>query len=172
MSDGKPRRAPRESVAAKVTALPRSPAQIVPLPAPKLAPAEAIEAAVAAVEPSTRTAPAVRPTVALPPPVEKPGDHWRALMEAQTMLGRGYEQALAEFAGTANAGMAVSRDAAVAMLSAKSAFDLVAIGNDYMRKGFDAFFNGAAKLSEIGVKTFSDASRPLLSPLVVSPVRT
>jgi hypothetical protein len=182
MSDGKPRRGSRESVPGKVISAFPLTAQIVPLPAPPPA-AEVIEqatqavmpAAIAPIAPTPAPAPmpAPAPIAALPPPAAAmPADPWHAMIEAQTVLGRGYEQALAELTGTANTGMAVSRDAAVAMLGAKSVLDAVAIGNDLMRKSFDAMFDGAAKLSEIGVKTFGDASRPLLSRPLLSPLRS
>jgi hypothetical protein len=83
----------------------------------------------------------------------------------QNAFGRSYEQAFAEFVSFACAGMAVSRDAALALLGAKTISDAIAVNTDFVRKGLDTVFDSTAKLSELGVKTMTSASAPLLSPV-------
>ena len=56
-------------------------------------------------------------------------------------------------------------NAAVALLGVKTFSEAVEINATLARRGVDAMIEGSAKLSEIGVKAMSDASRPVLSRL-------
>ena len=62
-------------------------------------------------------------------------------------------------------GIAAAADAAVALLGVRTFSEAVEINATLARRGVDAMIEGSAKLSEIGVKAMSDASRPVLSRL-------
>ena len=55
--------------------------------------------------------------------------------------------------------------AAVALLEVRTFSEVVEINATLARRGIDAMIEGSAKLSEIGVKAMSSASRPILSRL-------
>src|SRR5437764_582579 len=78
------------------------------------------------------------------------------------LISRGCEAAATEVGGLTRAGMATTTEAATAMLGAKTLAEAIEINAGYARRGFDAMLGGAAKLSEIGVKAATDASRPIL----------
>jgi hypothetical protein len=79
------------------------------------------------------------------------------------VLARGFEQAAVEMAGIARSGMAAGSDAATALLGATSFAEAVEINAGLARRGLDALFDGSARLSQIGMQTLVDASRPMLS---------
>src|SRR4051794_26792325 len=92
-------------------------------------------------------------------------DPWSALTEAQSALARGFEAVATEVGGLTRSGIAATTEAATAMLGAKTLAEAIEINTGYARRGFDAMLGGAAKLSEIGVKAATDASRPILNRL-------
>jgi len=92
-------------------------------------------------------------------------DAWTAFVEAQAVLARGFEEVAIEVTGMTRSGIAAAADAAVALLGVKTFSEAVEINATLARRGVDAMIEGSAKLSEIGVKAMSDASRPVLSRL-------
>jgi hypothetical protein len=94
-----------------------------------------------------------------------PGAAWSAFGEAQLALVRGMGEIAAEWAGIAQSGIAAGADAAVALLGARTIAEAVEIQAGLASRGFSAVIEGSAKLSEIGVKAASEASRPILSRL-------
>ena len=90
---------------------------------------------------------------------------WAAWTESQSALVRGFEALATEAAGMTRSGMAAATEAAKAMLGAKTLAEAIEINAGYARRSFDAVIGGTAKLSEIGVKAATDASRPLLNRL-------
>jgi len=182
MSEARPKRAPRESTrrtgAAASEASPTAPAEIDTGSAPETATAAvALATAVAAEpipEPVVTRAERAAGTAAAPP--QAPGDTkpagedlwadpWSALTEAQSALARGFEAVATEVGGLTRSGIAATTEAATAMLGAKTLAEAIEINTGYARRGFDAMLGGAAKLSEIGVKAATDASRPILNRL-------
>jgi phasin family protein len=191
MSEPRPKRAPREATrrnggaatagsptAANPTAAnPTAPAEIDAGSTPETATAAVALATATAAEPIpepviTQPKPAAEAAPAAPQaPGSKPAseelwaDPWSALTEAQSALARGFEEAATEFGGLTRSGIAATTEAANAMLGAKTLAEAIEINTGYARRGFDAMLGGAAKLSEIGVKTATDASRPILNRL-------
>ena len=90
------------------------------------------------------------------------GRHWRP---AQTALARGFEEIAAEMTGIARSGVAASTDAALALLGARTFAEAVEINASLARRRFDAMVEGSARLSDIGVKAITEASRPFLPRL-------
>ena len=62
-------------------------------------------------------------------------------------------------------GMAAAADAGLALLGVRTISEAVEINASLARRGVDAMIEGSARLSEIGVKAVSEASRPILSRL-------
>jgi len=86
-----------------------------------------------------------------------------AFSESQAAVARGLEAMTAEIGELARAGIAAATRSATAMLSAKSLSDAFEINMNCARQSLDALIDGSAKLSEIGVKLASEASRPVLA---------
>jgi hypothetical protein len=164
MSDIRPKR-PARDLARIETAAPHLPAAV---------PAVAQEAPITPVGPpavATDTAAAALATAAAETRIETAverqeataEDALAAFAEAQTALARGAEQIASELAGMTRSGLAATSDAAIALLGAKSFAEAVEINAGLARRGFDAMLEGSAKVSEIAVRSVTDASRPLLS---------
>jgi phasin family protein len=162
MSDVKPKRAARNSPRDDgFEAEPSAPAEI--------APAAATETATAAV--ALRTAEAAEsppgaPEAANPTPARD--DPWTVWAESQTALARGFAAIAAETGAMSRSGIAAASDAAKAMLGVKTLAEAIEINAGFARRSFDAMIGGAAKLSEIGVKAATEASRPILGRLAES----
>jgi hypothetical protein len=92
-------------------------------------------------------------------------DPWTAFAEAQAVLARGFEEIAVEVTGMTQSGMAAAADAGLALLGVRTFSEAVEINALLARRGVDALIEGSAKLSEIGVKAVSEASRPILSQL-------
>lgn len=103
------------------------------------------------------------------PPVERlaasADETWAAFGEAQLALVHGFGEVAAEWAGIAQSGIAAGADAAVALLGAKTIAEAVEIQAGLASRGFNVAVEGAAKLSEIGVKAATEASRTILTRL-------
>jgi phasin family protein len=182
MNEARPKRAPRESTRRTGTAAtdvsPSSPAEIDTGSLPETATAAVALATATAAEaiPEPVVTLAEPAAEAMPAPPQAPGDTkqaseelwadpWSALTEAQSALARGFEAVATEVGGLTRSGIAASTEAATAMLGAKTLAEAIEINTGYARRGFDAMLGGAAKLSEIGVKAATDASRPILDRL-------
>ena len=178
MSEAKPKRAPRESWRGKAAASEAGlaePVEIATGSAPDTATApialataaaQPIAEAVieAAAEPAAEAAAASTHAAADTSSATEGlwAEPWSVVTEAQSALARGFEAAATEVGGLTRAGMATTTEAATAMLGAKTLAEAIEINAGYARRGFDAMLGGAAKLSEIGVKAATDASRPIL----------
>ena len=153
MSDIKAKRAPRESV--QNESLEASAAEPI-ASAPTEAPA--------------KPAPAPMPVAAAPPNAAAANDvfaygqqAWAALAEAQAAAARGFEALVGEINTFTRSEIAAATDGATAMLGVKTLAEAVEVTLGYARRSFDALIGSTAKLSEIGVKTAADASRPIVT---------
>jgi hypothetical protein len=181
MSDVKPRRPVRASARSEISpgeAVPPEAAPAIVPEAPSVAEAVAAPAAEiaepapeilsAAAEPQTDSVD--KPALETVPPIAEPqadavDDPWTAFAEAQAALARGFEEIAVEVTGITRSGALAAADAAVALLGARTFSEAVEINAALARRGVDAMIEGSAKLSEIGVKVVSEASRPILSRL-------
>ena len=116
---------------------------------------------------SERATPASAATEAEPPPPAAAettaSDPWAVFAEAQAAFAWGFEEIAGEMTGLTRSGLAATSDAAVALLGARTFAEIVEINAGLARRGVDAMIDGSARLSEIGVKALSQATRPLLS---------
>jgi hypothetical protein len=156
MAGAKAKRMVRESV--QHTAAP-PPVKAAPVPQPDPMPVPALPA------------PAV-PTAAKPARASAAVSHdalaygqqaWAAMAEAQAATVRGLEAMVGEMTAFTRSEMAAAADGAMALIGAKTFAEAVEVNLGFARRSFDALVGSSAKLSEIGAKTASDASRPILS---------
>ena len=162
MSDMKPKRPARASRQSETSPGDPAPNETVSATIPEEPPAPEVVSA-----PPAEVAPPVLEIVSAgtalqPDSVE---DAWMALAEAQAVLARGFEEVAVEVTGMTRSGFAAAADATVALLGARTFSEAAEINAALARRGVDAMIEGSAKLSEIGVKAVSDASRPILSRL-------
>ena len=174
MSEAKPKRAPRESArgnGAGAKAKPAESAEVLSSPAPETATAAvALETAIAR-EPASKSV--GEPSRVESQPKGKPisatsgswADPWAAWSDAQSALARGFEDVAMEATSLTRSGFEATTEATKAVLGAKTFAEVVEINAGFARRSFDATLAGAAKLSEIGVKAATDASRPILNRL-------
>jgi len=163
MSDMKPRRASREMTLVEPAPADTGNAAMVGEPVSMATPAAA-----AIPEPPSEIAAAM--TEPMPPPAiaaasAATDDSWMAVADAQAALARGFEAFAVEAAGLTRNGMVAGADAALALLGARTVAELVEINAGLARRGVDAALTGSARLSEIGLKTMTEASKPLLTRL-------
>jgi hypothetical protein len=90
---------------------------------------------------------------------------WVAFAEAQAAAVRGFEAIFEEMNTLTRSEIAAAADGATALLGARTFAEAVDVNLGYARRSFDVLIGSSAKLSEIGAKTASDASRPILSRL-------
>ncbi len=155
MSDLKPKRGSREdSAAAKPPVMQPPPTEIAPI---------TVTAVGESPESVTVSPTAKKPDA--PPPQTAADQAWAGLTEAQAALARGFEQVAVEMTGVTRKGIMAATDAALALLGARTLAEVIEINAGLARRGIDTAFEGSAKLSEIGVKIFADASRPLLNSI-------
>jgi len=160
MSDGKPKRTTREAGRREISAGEAVPNATAAAIIPDALPA----AEVVLSRPAAVAEPALEIVAAsAEPPTDSHDDSWTAFAEAQAVLARGLEEIVIEVSGRTRSGIAAAADAAVALLAVRTFSEAVEINAALARHGFDAVIEGSARLSEIGVKTVSDASRPVLS---------
>jgi len=163
MSDMKPRRAPREMTLVEPAATDTADAAMAAEPVATVAPAT-----VAIPEPPPEIAAAM--TEPMPPPTiaavsAADDDSWMAIADVQAAWVRGFEAFAVEAAGLTRNGMVAGANAALALLGARTVAELVEINAGLARRGVDAALTGSARLSEIGLRTMTDASKPLLTRL-------
>ena len=160
MSDPRPRRAPRENAPAEPFPTETAGKALAADPVLTVAP----EAA-AIPEPPPEIAAAM--TEPVPPPALAAAsaavdNSWMAVADAQSALARGFEEFAVEVTGLTRNSMVASADAALALLAARTFAEIVEINAGLARRGVDAAISGSARLSEIGLKTMTDAAKPLL----------
>lgn len=161
MSDGKPRRAPRDMAPGEASPAATVGEAVMGVPTPMVPPE-------AASIPEPPPAIAAAMTEPVPPPAitaaaEVAVDSWTAVADAQAVLARGFEQFAVELTGLTRTGMVAGTDAALGMLGARTLAEAVEINAGLARRGVDAMISGSARLSEIGLKTMTDASKPMLA---------
>jgi hypothetical protein len=170
MSDMKPRRAPRDIAPVETNPTGKTGEAVTGEPVPIIAPQVAgvsdspdpIAAAIAEVvhaPPGDAAAPAVEMAAAAA------DDSWTAVADVQAALSRGFEQFAVEIVGLGRTGMVAAADTALALLTARTFAEAVEINAGLARRGVDSMTEGTAKLSEIGLKTIAEASRPVLARL-------
>jgi hypothetical protein len=169
MSDTKPRRTTRESGRGEIASGEILPPQVAPIIAP-----EAVAETTAAASPAATaiSAPAA-PRESLAPEsavTAQAGaeDAWVLCAEMQAAIARGFEAAAVEMTGLTRSAMAAAADAATALLRARTLAEAVEINAGLICGRTDAMIEGSARLSEIGVKAATDASRPILARLGAS----
>ena len=181
MSDVKPKRTPREPGRSDISPGEPVPARTVPVvpaalrhgaivPEAPTAP-EVVSAAPEAADQLAAQTPSATADPLTDSPGDSwshgaswpPGDPWTAFAEAQAALARGFEAIAAEMTGMTRSGIAAASDAAIALLGARTFSEAVEINAGLARRGVDAVIGGSAKLSDIGVRAVSEASRPMLS---------
>lgn len=163
MSDVKPRRTAREPMRpepAKTAAVPP-----LPEPVPTTEAATAVLAAAAAEPQREPPPPAALHLESSPLPAAGDDDPWAAFAEVQSALARGFEAIATEIAGMTHSGIANTTNAALALIGARTLAEAVEINAGLAKRGVDAAIESSAKLSEIGLRTASEASQPLLSRL-------
>jgi hypothetical protein len=166
MSDGKPRRPARESGRSGIARGEAVPHQTAPIIAPEPDFGAAAEAAAAVSPPTIVREPAPRKTASAPSAVAPAADDaWAAFSEMQVALARGFAEIAVEMTGITQSGIAAATDAATAMLGVRTLAEAVEINAGLIRHRADAMIEGSVRLSEIGVKAVSEASRPLLARL-------
>jgi len=177
MSDVKPKRPARASIegqmspgtAVPIEAAPTSNPEDPPAPEVVSAPPAAVPEAmpqVVSAEPAAIAEPVLEIVAAVvEPQADSVEDAWAAFAEAQAVLARGFEEIAVEVTGMTRSGFAAAADATIALFGAKTFSQAVEINAALARRGVDAMIEGSAKLSEIGVKAVSDASRPILSQI-------
>jgi len=162
MSDVRPKRAARDAGRNDIAPgemIPTETARII-IPEAPAAPEAASAPAIIVPEPLPQ---AVRESVE--PAVAAADDAWTALAEVQGALARGFEEIALEMTGMTRSGITAAADAAMAMLGARTFAEAVEINAGLARRGADAMIEGSAKLSDIGAKAMTEASRPILSRL-------
>jgi len=86
-----------------------------------------------------------------------------AFSESQLAIARGLQEFTFELSGLARSGIAAAADTATAMLGARTLADALEVQAGFARRSVDAAIDGSTKLSEIGARVTTEASRPLLS---------
>ena len=160
MSDTKPRRTARDAARGNGIRSAAKPAEAIPALAPETATAAVALETAAAETVVESAAKAVQPAAQ---PTASADDAWAAWTESQSALVQGFEALATELTGMTRSGIAATTEAAKAMIDAKTFVEAVEINANLARRSFDAVIEGAAKISEIGVKAATEASRPVLS---------
>jgi phasin family protein len=150
MSDIKAKRAPRDSI--QHEAAEPSPVEAA-TPIPPETPQKPAPAPIAA----------ARPAAATEDVFAYGQQAWAAFAEAQAAAARGFEALIGEINTLTRSEIAAATDSATKLLGVKTLAEAVEVNLGYARRSFDALVGSTAKLSEIGVKTAADASRPVLT---------
>jgi len=174
MSDVKPKRPARATRQSEISPVEAVPIEAAPTIIPEDPPApDVVTAAVAEPMPEIVSAPpsaVAEPVLEIvsagaEPQADSVEDAWTAFTEAQAVLARGFEEIAVEVTGMTRSSLAAAADATVALLGVRTFAEAVEINAALAQRGVDAMIEGSAKLSEIGVKAVSEASRPILSRL-------
>ena len=80
-------------------------------------------------------------------------------------VARGLEALSVEATGLAISGIDAATRTATDMLGIKTLSDAIEVNAGFTRSSFDALVGGSAKLSELGMKLATEASRPILTQL-------
>ena len=91
-----------------------------------------------------------------------------AIGESQRAFASGVNALALELAGMARAGITETGDSAAALAGARNLTEAVEIQLGFARRGIEAMLAGSARLSEIGVRLSTEATRPIVARLAVS----
>ena len=177
MSNVKPKRTAREPGRSGISPGEPAPGRTAPVVPAAMVPgatvpeAPSVPQVVSATPEAAAPLPAMTVSATADPPADSPDDSWSAdhpwtaFAEAQAALARGFEAIAVEIAAMTRSGVAAASDAVIALLAARTFSEAVDINAGMARRGVDAVIEGSAKLSDIGVKAVSEASRPMLARL-------
>jgi len=84
--------------------------------------------------------------------------------ESQRAVANGAKALALEMTGLAQTTLTEAGDSAAALMRAGSVADAVEIQLGYVRRSFASLISGSTRLSEIGAKLMSEASRPIVAP--------
>ncbi|HEV2187407.1 MAG TPA: phasin family protein [Stellaceae bacterium] len=84
--------------------------------------------------------------------------------ESQRAVASGVKNFALEMTGLVQTALTEAGDSAAALVRAGSVADAVEIQLGYVRRSFTSLIGGSARLSEIGAKLMSEASRPIVAP--------
>lgn len=88
-------------------------------------------------------------------------ENFDAFVRASTIAAHGYGAIAQHWADFAKATVEQSVETARAVLSTKSVKDAIELQSNFARSTFDRYVSEANKISEIGVKTTTDALAPI-----------
>jgi len=91
-----------------------------------------------------------------------------AIGEYQRTIASGVKALALEMSGLTGANLTAAGDSAAALLGARNFADAVEIQIGFARRSLDALVTGGIRLSEIGARLASEASRPIVAPLAGS----
>jgi hypothetical protein len=94
-----------------------------------------------------------------------PGD-LAAVVQANAAMAKGLEAIGQEVVGYAQYSLKSAVGAARAMIGARSLVDVIALNRDFTQTTLESFLAKSARLSEIGIRTASEAFAPLGERLV------
>lgn len=104
-----------------------------------------------------------------PPAAKAPEDFGAeflaAVADSQSALARGAEAVTGEIVALVRNSLALAATNATAILGARTFSDAVEANFGFARSSFDSALAGSARVAEIGVRTASDALRPLIARL-------
>jgi phasin family protein len=84
-----------------------------------------------------------------------------AVVHANAAMVKGFEEIGQEVFGYAQHSLESAVNAAQAMMGARSLVDVIALNRDFVQSALESFLTESARLSEIGIKTASEAFAPL-----------
>ena len=84
--------------------------------------------------------------------------------ESQRAVANGAKALALEMTGLAQTTLTEAGDSAAALMRAGSVADAVEIQLGYVRRAFTSLIGGSTRLSEIGARLMSEASRPIVAP--------
>jgi hypothetical protein len=91
-----------------------------------------------------------------------------AIGESQRAIASGVRALALEMSGLTRANLTAASESATALLGARNFADAVEIQIGFARRSLDAMVAGGMRLSEIGARLASEASRPIVAPLTGS----
>ena len=130
-----------------------------------------------AAETAPRPAEKIAAVIALPQPMRRPPQGaadqllaaYRTTLasvgESQRAVASGVSALALEMTGLAQATLTEAGDSAAALAGARSLADAVEIQFGFVRRSFASLIAGSTRLSEIGARLASEASRPIVAPL-------
>jgi phasin family protein len=126
----------------------------------------ALGSSVAEPPPPIALAAASEPAFSLPvsaAPAGREGDLFAIIAESRSALARGVESISDEFASFVRHSIDVTADTAIRMLAATTWSDAVAVNARFARTSYDRWLDSSTKVSELGVRTALESSKPFVN---------